>query len=491
VKLFDIIPHSLFRPLVSPGAEIYFSALFAILEAQRFNPFLQRNVLLDHIADALETPDALNLTKDALIDDVTDEIEMAPLPEDANTQRGRASFILRYFVQKGWLREESAPSQNFARVYTMPHYAQRILDVLRDIAMRETLPIRGLICTIRDVLQTAEKEGGIEVRLPEAYRHTQQLRNGLSELQDRMREHIQQIAQLDRTSAILDQLSDYHINISDLAYHQLKTTDHVSRFRPQILEAITKLEEVNRLMAGVQALIAQAEVQTESDALSLLATEVQFIREQFETLDHHLDALDNLNSRYMNTLARTIERDIYANSTISGRLLTVLATLLHGKRNLPEESVLEDIHLSVNLFTFSTLDDRSLAAPREAPQSFVAPSLPPVERVEPRDPTTTNRDLFKQIQVAHGASRPQIRQFANQLLLERNELHASEIPILEPDRDLPRLILLWAYGDGSLGYHVRELPEATLVRHTEADLEFQDFLICKGPFHGERGKRRL
>ena len=490
LKLFDIIPHSLFHPLVSPGAEIYFTALFAVFDAQSFNPFLQRNILIEKISDALEAPDALNLTKDALTEDDTDEIEVAPLPEDANTQKGRASFILRYFVQKGWLREENAPSQNFVRVYTMPHYAQRILEVLHDIAMRETLPIRGLICNIRDVLQNATREGSIEVRLPEAYRNTQQLRSRLSELQDRMREHIQQIAQMTHTSAALNELSDYHVNISDFSYHQLKTTDHVSRFRPQILEAITKLEEVDRLMAGVRALIVQTEISTEDVALSLFTREMQFIREQFETLDHHLDALDSLNSRNINTLARTIERDIYANSTMSGRLLTILSTLLHGNGNTPAESLLEDIHLSVNLFTFSTLDDRSLATPREAPQSFsAAPSLP-LERVEPRDPKTTNHDLLKQIQVAHGASRPQIRQFANHLLREKEELYASEIPISEPNRDIPRLMLLWAYGDGSLGYHVRELPEALLVRHAEIDLEFQDFLICKGPLLGERRKQQ-
>jgi hypothetical protein len=490
LKLFDVVPHSLFRPLVSPGAEIYFAALFAIFEAQSFDPFLQRNVLLEKILDALEVPNALDLTKDALTEDNTDDSEVVPLPEDANTQKGRASFILRYFVQKGWMREETSPSQNFTRAYTMPHYAQRILEVLHDIAMRETLPIRGLICNIRDVLQNAANEGSIEIRLPEAHRNTQQLRSRLSELQDRMREHIQQIAQANRTSAALNELSDYHVNISDFSYHQLKTTDHVSRFRPQILDAITKLEEINRLMAGVRALVAQAEVPTESEGLSLLMTEIQFIREQFETLDHHLDALDSLNSRYMKTLARTIERDIYANSIMSERLLTILSTLLHGNGTTLEESLLEDIHLSVNLFTFSTFDDRSLAAPREAPQSFsAAPSLPS-ERVEPRDPKTANHDLLKQIRVAHGASRPQIRQFATHLLSEKEELYASEIPISEPNRDIPRLMLLWAYGDGSLGYHVLELPEAPLVRHAEIDLEFQDFLICKGPLLEERRKQQ-
>ncbi len=179
-----------------------------------------------------------------------------------------------------------------------------------------------------------------------------------------------------------------------------------------------------------------------------------------------------------------------SNVIMSGRLLTILATFLHGNGKTPAESFLEDIHLSVNLFTFSTLDDHSLATPREAPQSFsAAPSLP-LERVEPRDPKATNHDLLKQIQVAHGASRPQIRQFATYLLREKEELYASEIPISEPNRDIPRLMLLWAYGDGSLGYHVRELPEALLVRHAEIDLEFQDFLICKGPLLGERRKQQ-
>lgn len=40
-------------------------------------------------------------------------------------------------------------------------------------------------------------------------------------------------------------------------------------------------------------------------------------------------------------------------------------------------------------------------------------------------------------------------------------------------------MLLWAYGDGSLGYQVQEIPEAGWIERVEFGIGFRDFLICK------------
>ena len=88
-------------------------------------------------------------------------------------------------------------------------------------------------------------------------------------------------------------------------------------------------------------------------------------------------------------------------------------------------------------------------------------------------------DLLNQIKVAHAASRPQIRLFARNLLQGRDKLHAAELPVTDPAVDLPRLMLLWAYGDGSLGYRVQEIPEAAWIERVEFGIGFRNFLICK------------
>src|SRR5262249_39721532 len=150
--------------------------------------------------DALEAPDAIARTSDVL-EEV--ETEFPANEEEVSSRQSHASRILLYFMKTYCLRQE--PAADFSRNYTIPHYAQRLLDILHEIGVGVTLPIRGFICSIRDLLRAAESEGNIDVRLPEAFRQTQQLRSGLSQLQDRMREHIRQIAQEERASKALAQ----------------------------------------------------------------------------------------------------------------------------------------------------------------------------------------------------------------------------------------------------------------------------------------------
>lgn len=471
LDLFNVIPRDFFRLLTLKGADIYLQALLSLLDAQRFTSSLPRDIVLQYISDALEAPDAIARTSD-ILEESEDEVSIAE--EDINSRQAHASRILLYFVRKSWLREEATAS--FNREYSIPHFAQRILDVLREIGSGEIQSIRGLISTIRDVMRNAEKEGFVEVRLPEAYRYTQQLRNGLSQLQDRMREHIRLVAQEERASQALAQLSNYHAEISDLAYHQLKTTDHVSRFRPEIFAAISALEAFDTLMQAAQMLYTHKEVQTVSDGLSMLTEQIQFIRDQFETLDKRLLALDVLNNQYIEILTRTVERDVYANSTVSGRLYTVLTTLLRPEQMPISDLAPEEIEASLDFFTFSTFDAGSLAMPREAPQVFIPDIVPVSERKEPRE-HETNPELLGQIRVAHAASRPQIRRFVRELLHGQTKLHAAELPFTDPYVDLPRLMLLWSYGDGSLGYRVQELPDALWIEHTELEIGFRDFLI--------------
>lgn len=480
MSVFDTVPRGFFLPLASPGAEVYLHALFAIWDAQRFNPLLERHVLLDYINDALQAPEALRLTEDAQ-KDIDEEASPSYMGD-------RAGIILRYFLKRGWLREEDPT--DFDRVYTLPHYAQKLLDTLSIIGAREKLPIRGLICSIRDILQAAVKEEVIEMRIPEAYRQTVQLRNGLGELQDRMREHIQQVAQQRHTSKVLAHLSAYYAQVSDLTYKQLRTTDHVSRFRPQILEAVRVLDDIKRLTPAMKAMLAQGDAQTESEALSVLEGNIAFIRDQFEILHTYLDTLEALDSRYTNTVTQAIQRDIYARSTISGRLRMLLQKQLHSEVIGADDDIPDEISQLIDLFQVVSIDTRSLSTPKASPQPFITEAIPPTERIEPQEQDiAAHPELLDQMRIAHHASRPQIQQFVLRLLQEQSELHAEDIPITDIATDMPRLMLIWAYGDGSLGYYVQELPSARWIEFPASGLGLRDFLICKGQMQTRRGGR--
>jgi hypothetical protein len=71
-------------------------------------------------------------------------------------------------------------------------------------------------------------------------------------------------------------------------------------------------------------------------------------------------------------------------------------------------------------------------------------------------------------------SRERVRRFALSLLRDRDSVTGAEIPLGGPE-DLPLLIYLRAYGDGSLGYLAEEPPRAAWLERD--GIGFRDFTI--------------
>ena len=77
---------------------------------------------------------------------------------------------------------------------------------------------------------------------------------------------------------------------------------------------------------------------------------------------------------------------------------------------------------------------------------------------------------------ARAISRDRVRRFAAELLRRGGEVRGGEIHLEGPD-DLPLLIYLRNYGDGSLGYRVEETENAEWIERD--GVGFRDFVIRK------------
>src|SRR5262245_36243740 len=253
-ELFKVIPPNLFRPLAAPGAPVYARALFTLFaETRRHQQPLSSDLALSLVAEILSDPEAMAVMSD-IEEGAEDEIE-EPGGEDGADQfddefgriQSRSGALLRALARYGWLRVEM--QSDFSQSYILPDYAFRLLEALELIALNDPPPLRGLICSIHDLLQAAAKEGNEGIRVPEAHRQTQRLMNGLKELQHNIGAHIEQILQLLEANEILERFfTGYRQEIVDRAYHQLRTTDHVARFRLSALEALAKLERGEKLL---------------------------------------------------------------------------------------------------------------------------------------------------------------------------------------------------------------------------------------------------
>ncbi len=129
----------------------------------------------------------------------------------------------------------------------------------------------------------------------------------------------------------------------------------------------------------------------------------------------------------------------------------------------------------IQLHRLEWLDAESLAAPTRAATAFEAePEVAPTVSAEELDRALddTARQLSRAI------SRKRIERYARELLANRAELRAAELPLADPE-ELALVIYLRAYGDGTLGYRVEELDDQPLVEHN--GFAFRDFYIKAVP----------
>jgi hypothetical protein len=480
-ELFKVIPPNLFRPLAAPGAPVYARALFTLFaETRRHQQPLSRDLALSLVAEILSDPEAMAVMSD-IEEGVEDEIE-EPGGEDGADQfddefgriQSRSGALLRALARYGWLRVEM--QSDFSQSYILPDYAFRLLETLELIALNDPPPLRGLICSIHDLLQAAAKEGNEGIRVPEAHRQTRRLMNGLKELQHNIGAHIEQVLRQMEAGEILEQFfTGYRQEIVDRAYHQLRTTDHVARFRLSALEALAKLEREEKLLAAAHRLRAGREAESVESAANQLLNQMREIRDCFDALDRQLQTIDARHSQFVSSAVRAVELRLTASSTTSGQLHSILSRLLTEETGAANQPAPELYQKLVNLFELGLIGESSLAPPSRAavpfvPEAVAAPSLSDEEIEEAQRQTL--------LSLSRSIGRDSVRRFAAKLLHNREEMRGGEIHLKGPE-DLPLLIYLRNYGDGSLGYEVEELTDAEWIERD--GVGFRDFVLRRTP----------
>lgn len=458
--LFDTLPRDLFNPLAARHAPLYAEALLTLFaETQRHQQPLSRDLAAGLVAEVLDRHAAEDLA--ALL-----ELD-ASLADEPDTTMARAGAVLRYLVECGWLRVET--QSDFSQSFTLPDFAFRLLAAFQEIAENEPLRLQGMICAIHDMLQMAVREGTAHIRLAEAYRQTRALMNGLKELQHNIGLHIEQVLrQLSARDVLAQVFTTYRSDVVDRAYHQLRTTDHVSRFRPGVLEALAQLSSGAQVEEIARLLRASGGDATVEAAAARLLDQIREVREQFENLDRLLQLIDTRHSQFVDSAVRTVELQLAASTTTSGQLHAVLSALLADDAPAGLAAMAEGL---VSLHSLGLVDNESLAAPGRAATAFV-PEAPPAPGLSEAELEAARARTLRQLTRAIGRDR--IRRYAAALLEGRERLRAAEIQLESVD-ELPLVIYLRQYGDGTLGYVVEEVDGAEWVERD--GVGFRDFVV--------------
>lgn len=439
---FDILPANLFNVFSTQGSSgwqrHYMAILLRVYELAEFNRFgLTREVVIADMVDYLSDVGLETLPQTW---DDGDNGAAGSLPTNIQDY---ASWLLRRLVETGWLEREQ--QADYTEFIILPDYAFTLLEALRTIQQQKPREYTGQLYTAHQLITQQGENFAPALALTQAYENVRQVVRGLNELNQNIRRYTERVTR-DRPVAELLRLQydDYSQSLGP-AYHALKTSDHVSRYRRDIISQLQSWQ-----LDGAWLDQTAADLSTQGRLSPAQATEeiqhyLRFVVNQLESLDPLLEEIDRRHSQYLRTSLRQIRYQLVsADGNFKDRLVSLARNLAglqgEGAEWLPEE---------MPAFPAAPVlqpDPNSFYTPPQrrapfTPQAVVLPILDPATARTLR--AATLQDLGLVITPA------KIQAFVGQFFNGHRTLHIGDLPseAFARDEDLPWLVYTIAYGN--------------------------------------------
>lgn len=349
MQFFDVFPQNFFSLFASPNREIYSEALLVLYRQYREETRLKKQDLISRMVAGLETK-MLALEEE--------EGELYGPGEEVNLS-GRAHFLLRKFVDTGWLEPE--PDLNsFEEYYVIPGYASKLLALFYDILYGKPVEYNGFVYSTYSNLRTAEQDRDEHMydALKQAHRATLELWTSLRELLDNIRLYHQRLQEQEEVRELLAEHFDrFRVLVSDRVYHPLKTFDSVPRFKQRILTILrTWLRDGTVLATIASAAVRRGEFAEEAEARSQAIKMIGEIMDIYDRIDGILTQIDKKNAVYTRASVERMQYYLNTDRDIKGKLVEMLKKLplLKDNRGLPAPLV------DLPLYRAGFMDEHSL-----------------------------------------------------------------------------------------------------------------------------------
>ena len=440
---FDILPPNLFNVFSTQGQgnlqRHYMAILLRIYDLAEFNRFgLTREVVVAEIVDYIKTVDAAELAA----------IEV----EEEGGERDYAGYLLRRLVDAGWLdREQSA---DYTEFITLPDYAFSLLEALRAIQEQKPKEFTGQLYAAHQLLTNESDDFSAPLALTQAYENIRQVVRGLNELNQNIRRYTERVTKDRGVPELLRlQYEDYAQALGP-TYHALKTSDHVSRYRRDIVVRLQAWQMDEGWQERVADEMAVQGRRSPAQAVEEISHITRFIIQQLEGLDPLLDEIDRRHAQYLRTSLRQVRYQLVnAEGSFRERLVILgreLAALLgEGEDWLPEGMP------TLQAPTLRQPDVNSFYTPprRRAPfvpEPIIMPLLDP-------DDEDVLRALTLQA-ISKTITPEKVNGYVKGLFNGHRRLHVRDLPSDLFD-DLPWFITVVAYGNHpDTDYGVEPLP---------------------------------
>ena len=344
---FDILPPNLFNLFSTQGyitlQQHYMAILLRVYAQAEFNRFgLAREVVIAEIVDYLQTADVEREIAAEMETQLAGDPDFAPV-SGVKSYQDYAAYLLRRLETTGWIEREQ--HADYSETITLPDYAFTLLEALRKIQDQKPHEFSGQLYTAHQLITAAETNMDFSPALAvtQAYENVRQLVRGLSELNQNIRRYVERATREQQISDLLHlQFDDYSQSLG-ASYHALKTSDHVSRYRRDIIERLQNWQMDSEWLIGAANELALQSRLSPAQAEQTLAGYLQFIIHQLEGLDPLLADIDQRHAQYLRTSLRQIRYQLgSADGSFKDRLVSLARQLSamkdEGEEYLPSEA---------------------------------------------------------------------------------------------------------------------------------------------------------
>jgi len=335
---FDILPLNLFNLFSTQGyvtlQQHYMAILLRIYALAEFNRFgLAREVLIAEILDYLQSVRAEEEIAAEMAAQPEGDLDPVPLTGQKSAQ-DYASYLLRRLESTGWIEREQ--HADYSETITLPDYAFTLLEAFRRIQEQKPHEFTGQLYTAHQLITAAEtnKDFSPALAVTQAYENVRQMVRGLSELNQNIRRYVERATREMKIADLLHLQFDDYSQTLGASYHALKTSDHVSRYRRDIVNQLQTWQmDTDWLVQAANELALQSRLNP-TQAEQTLAGYLQFVIHQLEALDPLLEDIDQRHAQYLRTSLRQIR---YQLGSADGSFKDRLAALAHQVSEMKDE----------------------------------------------------------------------------------------------------------------------------------------------------------
>lgn len=447
---FDILPANLFNLFSTQGqGELqrhYMGILLRVYQMAEFNRFgLTRDVVVAEIKDYLATE---NVDTAALASDDGEALS-------SGDRQDYAGWLLRRLVETGWIEREQ--QADYTELIILPDYAFTLLEALRTIQQQKPREYTGRLYAAHQLLTKQDDDFSPALALSQAYENVLQVVRGLNELNQNIRRYTERVTRDQPVAELLRlQYHDY-AQILGPAYHALKTSDHISRYRRDIVTQLQRWQlDTAWLDRAADELATQSRL-TPAQAADEINHYLRFIITQLESLDPLLEEIDRRHAQYLRISLRQIRYQLVsADGSFKDHLISLARKLAHlqaeGETWVPEAMPV------FRIMPVKEPDANSFyTAPKRRAPFASQPVASPV--LDPSAIRSLRAATLQQLGIAITPAK--IQGFVGKFFNGHRTLHIADLPpnTFAAESDLPWLIYTIAYGNHpEVNYDLEALP---------------------------------